>query len=1457
MENEQIIPVGTTIELPYTRDSKTGSPVRIQIPQDMSESQVQEFVNTNFPRTMGSMALQASEAGADPLSREEYELLKKSGGEKVIQEDRAKAKSNIASIAGGLWRTLNDVADGAFELLSIAGETAFPIETDWSPQSAATPSSYPGLKVQAAKVLEGFARGSQDLMNMGSLGITAALEKVGLADEYDRYELLKKIERDELQRKAGGTAIISEQFAKENPEIAQSAEKLSNVLDFSLLVPGLGLFGKAGEVGLGRKTLSKAMEVGGAVAEMPARVAGNIAESITSEGVKVGGITALTGALGAKAVATGAAIGGLGSIGGKLSRYAGMLLGSEEAASKIIAQALESETGPLSRMMLNGLAKFVPDGSVRVARSVVDSGIDALSVGGAMGYIRASSDPFNTGYDIATQTLTSGLGAGIVGAGMGGMVGAGREITGAARKEAYIREIASDLSERPESKTVTEKGIEFSVPDEKLNREKVASAEDMTPEQKMALFGVLGSAERSGMDVVFVNDSTKLPEALGGSGAGMGAGVSIAGTEKPTIIINSDRVNGPKAIEEVVHATISKSNATHTVNELLIDSMQAGQSLDSAFEKIKPFAESYITETKANDPARAEALQRQLDSALDPNKDAAERIKAITPMAEEYIAKGVAEVLSGVRPEQLMTGRGNNVVSNTINTALNKIFSAIETPASGASLDPISGHFYKDGKLVADPVITKLADAISGKLKQAEGLNSPILPGDVTPDGGKVVAGPEVMKADARPLYEDLNADGTPTSPKQKTEIHYKVYESIASALGESTVDPALAAAGVYSGNIKKGVIVSNRNLSNEQLARLFEVKAPNGNLIIDPKDRASVERWNQASGDSHLVNIVNDVSTSKSRGGDRRYFRRASVVLPLGFQATKGKTGGGLVMPYFNMSLLHEVTNHQRGLTKVIDKALSDFGINKTEDWAPIVKRYIENLSSDSRVPSADAVASLAPKGVSLESAKAIRDLIHLSGSGPRKGEARVNEPTISLRQLPSEVISSVVDVYGKKTGEAVLARDRNAFAHIRADSLRDVSLFQPNGIPVKIDINLQNAMPLIRANFSPGKNLRREKIGASEVLLDEVSKQRIIANDKGATLFEEGKPARKFQSIEEAKDFANRNNKPEVARSQRTFFTDKEREQMRQNLMYSDIKGSKADQEIRVIHRAIREANRAPGDLPSWVEGKEFRAENERKVETEIRRRQKMRKAMQDESSAFRYEQLVEQERAKAEPATTKRERVQAPSAVLESAAAAEVPSKPKLKITEITPATPTQKKQPIKSLADLEIAGLPKEKTETPAPAKRGEAVNLLGEKQYHYTAKMQAADAKVVQAKADFLTKLAGWEKEAKQRLSEMKPDDKPKAKVAQETAAKVEEIPVDMEPEPPKSGSSEMPETQIPNVATAADDARVPRDFAIKKSASRKFSVYTIGSSAVQAVADSYREALLLAHKKRNEKLKRK
>jgi hypothetical protein len=64
-----------------------------------------------------------------------------------------------------------------------------------------------------------------------------------------------------------------------------------------------------------------------------------------------------------------------------------------------------------------------------------------------------------------------------------------------------------------------------------------------------------------------------------------------------------------------------------------------------------------------------------------------------------------------------------------------------------------------------------------------------------------------------------------------------------------------------------------------------------------------------------------------------------------------------------------------------------------------------------------------------------------------------------------------------------------------------------------------------------------------------------------------------------------------------------------------------------------------------------------------------------------------------------------------------------------------------------------------------------------------------------------------------------------------------------EPAPLNSGTPEPPaQTLLPNMATAADDPRIPQDIVIQGSRG-KFKIWSIGRQSVQAVTDTYQEAL--------------
>ena len=79
--------------------------------------------------------------------------------------------------------------------------------------------------------------------------------------------------------------------------------------------------------------------------------------------------------------------------------------------------------------------------------------------------------------------------------------------------------------------------------------------------------------------------------------------------------------------------------------------------------------------------------------------------------------------------------------------------------------------------------------------------------------------------------------------------------------------------------------------------------------------------------------------------------------------------------------------------------------------------------------------------------------------------------------------------------------------------------------------------------------------------------------------------------------------------------------------------------------------------------------------------------------------------------------------------------------------------------------------------------------------------------------------------------------------AEHFASVREQIAQAQEPAPLNAGTPEPPaQTLLPNIATAADDVRIPRDFVIQNIRG-KYKIWSIGRQALQAVTDTYQDAL--------------
>lgn len=1142
-----IIPAGTKVKLPYHINPETGSGYEIEVQTDTPEPVFQEEVNRLFPKTLASLATQLldKDPAAPMLSREDFMEVWKSAQAMDAGKEAAQNK-----IEGGpsFWQQGGDVlkeairsmAEGANEAIATGGEGLHAL-ANFDPNAASK---------SALRLINGFLTGTGRLMDASAVVGGLAWSKIA-NDPYAAYSAGKYAQQAEYMRKEQGYGMVGEPA----PEDIEAARKIGNILDITIAIPAVSAITrgmtKAGQAvagqtmeeltktmaersvdSLGRRVAGKVLETAGAAAEKVGSLSA-VGDSLTRGFLRTEAVRQAAGtATGIGAVAVGAVLPDegplsyagtalktygtlrLAQVAGAGAKWAGKILGSEELTSKIVQDALRNAEVQGAERLAVKLIKNIPDPVVRMTRKVMDGAMIPAAIGATLSGAQEASDPFSTPLSIAQASTLGGAAGATVGGMISGAFGIVPEFTGKAAQQSFVREILTDLTTRPQERSFVIGNQDVRIPDDIQNRLNVLNSDTMTTRQKASLFGILDSAEHAGVEVAFINDATPLPDALGGSGANMGKGVKFVNDAgRKTIFVNADQINNTGAIHEVMHAYTSDQVASDFVRNL---SKERGGEL-GAFQELGTMAQRYYDTQVQTNPEAAAQIKANIDRMNDPQIPLQDRLVAATELAHEYIAEGVAQSLADAKPESLQDFRGSAIsamADRAFRGALEKIYTATGMSSVGATHDPISGHFFKDGKIISNAPLADMTKKLRTAINTSRQI--PVSPeairtsfggdmprdvpfvGETMRDGGRVVA------IEPRATYEDTHANGALTTEAEKTVYHKAVYNQVAQAMGATNADAVLIQQGVYPGNIKEGTpIIYTDKLTPQNISALFQVQTHHGRPLIAPENREAVARFAQALNDGHLVSVTHSVNVGKSTGKDRAYTARiAQVGLPMAFSQSSGGKGSGPKMEFFNLSLVNDMINLNRTNSRTIDAALRDLKVNSLDDVIPYAKAYIDNLSSTGSVPSARALAAVAPEGVSPKNLEFMRDMLHMSSAvQPRKdtGEVRINEPYMNpeaFRNVPKTELMAVTP-QGQKF-KTTLSRERRGIQSIRLDGISDVQLYQPNGQPVQVKVNKPELINKIRANWSPATT-RREKLPNGEAVTDTATGERMIISPKG----------------------------------------------------------------------------------------------------------------------------------------------------------------------------------------------------------------------------------------------------------------------------------------------------------------------------------------------------------------------
>jgi hypothetical protein len=1161
----KMVPAGTVIELPYHR-GEDGKPIRIMLEEAVAEGDLEKGLSQQFPKTVQNIALQMMDNAGDKVSLEDFNLVMNSADAvKGARAERAKGEPSFLKkvieigpeVIGNLW-------EGVKGLNTAAGVA---LNAGYSPRQ----------QINAlGSIIEGGIRGTEVLGDTAGMIIPMLGSEDG---KYKAYVALKDMQKKEAEYAAGESNLPLDPWAAEN------ANKIKNVLDVTVLFPGVsklaGAFGrkvaeqtiesvaKESSVGAVRQGVSAATSfVAGGIekgAEYALEQVGKLPVPLGSAGAGIGAALAyeehpiIATLLGARAVGP-SALKATAKI-SKAAKWAAEAVGAD-SASEVIAEGLKAAaTQGKSDTMLRGIATFLPpDSVVRGIGQVVDASITGGAIGAGFSGVQAMADPFNTGTDVAAQMVLGGVGGMAAGATLG-TVGGLAELTPAARNRAFVREMARDLVQRPENKSVILNDQEISSAD-LAARMNVLNREDMSTTDKARLFSVLKSAEFAGNQVLFVNNETTLPDYLGGTGDNMGKGVRVANDTKSgrsTILINADQINVPSAIEEVTHAFMSDK----TANKLIENLVQQNGGLQYALDPLIQLGQVYYDTQVQSNPQAAALFKKDLDIAKDASRPASDRQRAALQLAHEWAANGVAQILKNEDPTALATARGYGL---GITKALTDVFAGIMSAPTAPTLDPITGFFYKDGKLIKDPVLEKTADTLKRSIRngqnlfgeaplpQARGAKPPVtepMPGvnvgDKMPDGTTVIGlvplkryedtHSQPQKSGAGPGDPTTKRGGKKERGKPRPELGQDDYHGYVFDQFAQIESPKISSGADALGNIAEGTpVIFSRGLDNQQLNALFQIKTHHGEPLILPENQEAVARFNEAAKYGQLMVVDHDIHLGKTTDAKDRVYavRGRQVLMGIGVQQTKE---GGPLGAVYNVTLLNDIANHSRTLPgmEMVDAALRDFNIRSVEDFVPLVKAHIENYSNPSSIPGAKLFEQLAPATAAnpKKSAQVMRDLMFLSnGIQPRTTEPYAsidrlkNRPfTKELPQAPGQKFQGY-DIYGKEVAQSKLYRDRNVIQNIRLDAIRNVQLYAGrDGLPVGIKLDIQKFKETQRTNFSP-RTTTSEVLGEDKVLTDQGTGRKAYILPTGRTKIydETGKLLGVYEDFQQAQTSLNK---------------------------------------------------------------------------------------------------------------------------------------------------------------------------------------------------------------------------------------------------------------------------------------------------------------------------------------------
>lgn len=399
--------------------------------------------------------------------------------------------------------------------------------------------------------------------------------------------------------------------------------------------------------------------------------------------------------------------------------------GVAKEAADIAAQRAGGQVSALETMASQGstygrrkLAEVVSKYGIPVGETLKGAAQGAIAgsiIGGALGYGMEGT--------LEAAAEAAGGGAGFGGF-AGSVAGAKAQITGEAYKQRVLKDFARDYNERPATTTVDflkqtsvldRNGDIVGVSDSFIPVEvndkaaRAKAVERFSGKELSRILSMTNAAEEAGAKIVFHDDSFSMPDHPGTKYNGVTVFTGADGN--PTILLNVDRMKASTASHEVFHALVSDEFAKQMREQLFGDLTKFNPDAFAASEQGQQFR-SFVEAYGRRIPDGQAFIDNTI-RALDDKKIApADRAAMLARATEEFGAYYFENWAQNKHPDVLLRNKVPNVWETAFRNVTDNLFRELgveQARAHGGVVDPITGHFYKDGKRVVIPEWDALA----------------------------------------------------------------------------------------------------------------------------------------------------------------------------------------------------------------------------------------------------------------------------------------------------------------------------------------------------------------------------------------------------------------------------------------------------------------------------------------------------------------------------------------------------------------------------------------------------------------------------------------------------------------------------------------------------------------------------------------------------------------------------